>query len=89
MTSSAGDAHVSAVLDWWTAEARQLPWRQTRDVYAVWVSEVMLIQTQVERVEPAWRAWIDRWPTVTRLATASLARRAGAVAGARVSAASA
>jgi A/G-specific adenine glycosylase len=50
-----------------------LPWRQTRDVYAVWVSEVMLIQTQVERVEPAWRAWIARWPTVTQLAAASLA----------------
>lgn len=71
--SSLGDAQVSAVLDWWTANARQLPWRQTRDIYAVWVSEVMLIQTQVERVEPAWRAWIDRWPTVTALATASLA----------------
>jgi A/G-specific adenine glycosylase len=39
----------------------------------VWVSEVMLIQTQVERVEPAWRAWIDRWPTVRQLAAASLA----------------
>jgi A/G-specific adenine glycosylase len=73
VTSSAGEAHVSAILDWWTAEARPLPWRQTRDVYAVWVSEVMLIQTQVERVEPAWRAWIDRWPTVERLASASLA----------------
>jgi A/G-specific adenine glycosylase len=71
--SSADDAHVSAVLNWWTAEARQLPWRQTRDVYAVWVSEVMLIQTQVERVEPAWVAWIDRWPTVAMLAEASLA----------------
>ena len=68
-----GDAQLSAVLDWWAAEARQLPWRETRDVYAVWVSEVMLIQTQVERVEPAWRAWIDRWPTVTQLAAASLA----------------
>jgi A/G-specific adenine glycosylase len=73
VTSSAADARVSAILDWWTAEARPLPWRQTRDVYEVWVSEVMLIQTQVERVEPAWRAWIDRWPTVERLASASLA----------------
>jgi A/G-specific adenine glycosylase len=71
--SPVGDAQLSAVLDWWAAEARQLPWRQTRDVYAVWVSEVMLIQTQVERVEPAWRAWIDRWPTVAQLAAASLA----------------
>jgi A/G-specific adenine glycosylase len=71
--SATGDAHVSAVLHWWTAEARELPWRQTRDVYAVWVSEVMLIQTQVERVEPVWRVWIDRWPTVTQLAAASLA----------------
>jgi A/G-specific adenine glycosylase len=66
------DAHVAAVLDWWAADARDLPWRQTRDVYAIWVSEVMLIQTQVERVEPAWGAWIDRWPTVAELAAASL-----------------
>lgn len=70
--SSVGDAQA-AILEWWTADARRLPWRQTRDVYAIWVSEVMLIQTQVERVEPAWRAWIERWPTVTQLAAASLA----------------
>jgi A/G-specific adenine glycosylase len=75
--SSADDGHLSAVLDWWAVNARQLPWRQTRDVYAVWVSEVMLIQTQVERVEPAWRGWIDRWPTVTALAAASLAEVLG------------
>ena len=67
-----GAPKLSAVLEWWTANARQLPWRQTRDVYAIWVSEVMLIQTQVDRVEPAWRAWIDRWPSVTSLAAASL-----------------
>ena len=66
------DPDVSVVVDWWNAEARDLPWRRTRDVYAVWVSEVMLIQTQVERVEPAWCAWIDRWPSVTSLAAASL-----------------
>jgi A/G-specific adenine glycosylase len=68
---------AAAVLDWWAANARPLPWRQTRDVYAVWVSEMMLIQTQVDRVEPAWRAWIERWPTVTRLAAASLAEVLG------------
>jgi len=72
-TPSAADPSVAAVLGWWTADARPLPWRRTRDVYAVWVSEVMLIQTQVERAEPAWRAWMDRWPTVHTLATASLA----------------
>jgi A/G-specific adenine glycosylase len=67
------EAPLAVVLDWWTAYARPLPWRATRDVYAVWVSEVMLIQTQVDRVQPAWRAWMERWPTVRSLAAASLA----------------
>ena len=51
-----GDPRLAVVLRWWDAEARPLPWRRTRDVYAVWVSEMMLIQTQVERVVPVWTA---------------------------------
>jgi A/G-specific adenine glycosylase len=48
-----------------------LPWRKTRDPYAILVSEVMLQQTQVERVVPRYRAWVARWPTVEALAAAS------------------
>jgi A/G-specific adenine glycosylase len=71
--TTVADPRLRAVLRWWDADARDLPWRRTRDVYAVWVSEVMLIQTQVERVVPVFEAWIDRWPDVERLADARLA----------------
>jgi A/G-specific adenine glycosylase len=72
-TWTVSDAPVAAVLEWWAANARPLPWRRTRDVYGVWVSEVMSIQTQVERAAPAWSAWMRRWPTVQTLASAPLA----------------
>ena len=49
---------------------RDLPWRRTRDPYAVWVSEVMLQQTQVARVETRWDAWMERFPSVDALARA-------------------
>jgi A/G-specific adenine glycosylase len=67
------DPDVAAVLDWWTDNARDLPWRATRDVYAVWVAEVMSVQTTVGRTAPAWTRWMDRWPTVEALAAARLA----------------
>src|SRR6201986_5484418 len=70
---SVSDPEVAAVLDWWTAHARRLPWRASRDVYAVWVSEVMSAQTTVSRAAEAWRRWMERWPTVEALAAASLA----------------
>jgi A/G-specific adenine glycosylase len=50
-----------------------LPWRSTRDPYAILVSEVMLQQTQVARVVPRYRAWLERWPVVEDLAAASTA----------------
>ena len=59
------------LLTWFGANGRHLPWRKTRDPYAILVSEVMLQQTQVERVVPRYRAWLDRWPTVEALAAAS------------------
>ena len=59
------------LLTWFGANGRHLPWRKTRDPYAILVSEVMLQQTQVERVLPRYRAWLDRWPTVEALAAAS------------------
>jgi A/G-specific adenine glycosylase len=58
------------LLSWFENRRRDLPWRQTRDPYAVLVSEVMLQQTQVERVVPRYLAWLVRWPTVGALATA-------------------
>ena len=60
-----------ALLDWYAANGRALPWRETSDPYAILVSEVMLQQTQVERVVPRWRRWLERWPTVEALAAAT------------------
>jgi A/G-specific adenine glycosylase len=57
-----------ALLAWFAEHGRDLPWRRTRDPYAILVSEVMLQQTQVERVIPRYLAWLDRWPTVAALA---------------------
>jgi A/G-specific adenine glycosylase len=56
---------------WFRAGARDLPWRRTRDPYAILVSEVMAQQTQIERVVPRYERWIERWPTVDALAAAS------------------
>ena len=59
------------LLAWYAENARDLPWRRTSDPYAVLVSEVMLQQTQVERVIPRWHAWLAQWPTAESLAAAS------------------
>src|SRR5215467_14269312 len=58
---------------WFEQNARDLPWRRTRDPYAILVSEVMLQQTQVERVVPRYQRWLARWPTVAELAAAETA----------------
>ena len=63
----------SALLAWFRANGRDLPWRRTRDPYAILVSEVMLQQTQVERVVPRYLAWLERWPSVETLAAAPAA----------------
>jgi len=62
-----------ALLEWFAGSGRDLPWRHTKDPYAILVSEVMLQQTQVERVVPRYLAWLERWPTVEALAEASTA----------------
>jgi A/G-specific adenine glycosylase len=59
------------LLAWFSQNGRPLPWRKTRDPYAILVSEVMAQQTQVDRVVPRWHAWLERWPTVDALAAAS------------------
>ena len=61
------------MLEWFAAHGRDLPWRHTRDPYAILVSEVMLQQTQVERVVPRYHAWLERWPTPGALAQAPAA----------------
>jgi A/G-specific adenine glycosylase len=61
----------AALLAWYSTNGRDLPWRHTRDPYAILVSEVMLQQTQVDRVVPRWQRWLARWPTVEALAAAS------------------
>src|SRR5215212_7332733 len=62
-----------ALLAWFESNGRDLPWRRTRDPYAILVSEVMLQQTQVERVVPRYLRWLERWPSPRALAAAPLA----------------
>jgi len=62
-----------SLLAWFEANGRNLPWRRTRDPYAILVSEVMLQQTQVDRVVPRYLGWLERWPTVEALAAAPAA----------------
>jgi A/G-specific adenine glycosylase len=61
------------LLPWFAEHGRDLPWRKTRDPYAILVSEVMSQQTQVERVVPRWERWLARWPTIEALAGAPVA----------------
>jgi A/G-specific adenine glycosylase len=63
----------AALLAWFETAGRDLPWRRTRDPYAILVSEVMLQQTQVERVVPRYLRFLARWPTVDALAAATTA----------------
>jgi A/G-specific adenine glycosylase len=60
-----------ALLDWWDAGHRDLPWRRGRDPYEILVSETMLQQTQAERVIPKYRAFLAQFPTLAALANAS------------------
>ena len=62
---------------WYRRARRDLPWRRTRDPYAVWVSEVMLQQTQVERVKEFFARVLRRFPRVDDLAAAREATRKG------------
>jgi adenine-specific DNA glycosylase len=62
-----------AIRGWYRTNARDLPWRRTSDPYRILVSEIMLQQTQVQRVIPKYRAFLVRFPTLRALATASLA----------------
>lgn len=61
---------VDALLEWYERVRRPLPWRETRDPYALLVSEVMLQQTQALRVVPYYERWLDEWPAAGDLAVA-------------------
>jgi A/G-specific adenine glycosylase len=61
------------LLAWYGRFGRDLPWRRTKDPYAILVSESMLQQTQVARVIPRYEEWLERWPTVETLAAAATA----------------
>ena len=60
----------TALLTWYREHGRQLPWRETDDPYHILVSEVMLQQTQVDRVLPKYHEWLERYPTLEALAAA-------------------
>jgi A/G-specific adenine glycosylase len=64
---------MQLLLAWFRANGRDLPWRHTKDPYAILVSEVMLQQTQVERVIPRYLRWLELWPSAEKLAAAPLA----------------
>ena len=60
-----------ALLEWFRENGRDLPWRQTRDPYAIWLSEIILQQTQVKQGREYWERFMHRWPTVEALAAAT------------------
>jgi len=62
----------AALLCWFDRHRRDLPWRRTRDPYAIWISEVMLQQTQVRAVIPYWEGFLARFPDPRALALAPL-----------------
>ena len=60
-----------ALLRWFQANGRELPWRQTREAYPIWLSEIILQQTRVQQGWEYWERFMRRWPTVELLAAAS------------------
>ena len=63
-------ALATAIVDHYRRHRRALPWRATRDPYAIWVSEIMLQQTRVATAIPYWQRWMAQFPTVGALAAA-------------------
>ena len=62
---------ATTLLKWFQENGRDLPWRQTRDPYAIWLSEIILQQTQVKQGWEYWERFMQRWPTVEALAAAT------------------
>ena len=61
-----------SLLNWYRREARRLPWRETTDPYRIWISEIMLQQTQVKTVLPRYLTWLEQFPNISSLASAPL-----------------
>lgn len=70
-SAAAGQRLTALLLDWFARSARFLPWRQNKDPYPVWLSEIMLQQTQVQTVIPYYQKFLETWPTLAKLAAAS------------------
>ena len=62
---------TTAILEWFRENGRALPWRETRDAYAIWLSEIILQQTRIEQGRPYWERFMKQWPTVESLAAAT------------------
>jgi A/G-specific adenine glycosylase len=62
---------TTTILQWFEENGRTLPWRETRNPYAIWLSEIILQQTRIEQGRPYWERFMRRWPTVGALAKAS------------------
>jgi len=60
------------LLNWYAKASRELPWRGSTDPYPIWISEIMLQQTQVKTVIPYYHRWLAEFPTIEALATADL-----------------
>jgi A/G-specific adenine glycosylase len=65
------DSFALTLLDWFDQNGRDLPWRRTRDPYAIWLSEIILQQTRVQQGWQYWERFMSRWPSVELLAAAS------------------
>ena len=62
---------TTTIREWFKENGRALPWRETRDPYAIWLSEIILQQTRIEQGRPYWERFMKRWPTVEALAHAT------------------
>ncbi len=71
---SSNPAFTTAVLDWYTEHKRSMPWRETKDPYKIWISEIMLQQTRVDQAWPYFERFISEFPTVFDLAEAEQQR---------------
>ncbi len=72
MSSVSKPGFADALETWYRAHGRDLPWRRTRDPYAIWISEIMLQQTRVETVKDYYTRFLARWPTASELAAAEI-----------------
>ncbi len=72
LSDKEGESLKRSLLEWYTDVGRDLPWRRCRDPYAIWVSEIMLQQTQVKTVIPYYHRWLAQFPTIEQLASAEL-----------------